>query len=83
MAEARQLASSRAYRIIRYPCYLAEEVATIGGVIQFSFGNGMVLLGQIACQIRRMSNEETVLMDVFPEYTRYMRTTARIIPGLY
>lgn len=84
MAEARQLATTGAYRIIRHPLYLAEEVATIGGVIQFlSFWTGVLLLVQIACQIRRMSNEETVLTRVFPEYTSYKRTTARIIPGLY
>jgi protein-S-isoprenylcysteine O-methyltransferase Ste14 len=84
MAEARLLATSGAYRIIRHPLYLAEEVATIGGVIQYlSIWTGLLLLVQIACQIRRMSNEETVLMDVFPEYTSYKRTTARIIPGIY
>ena len=84
MAEARQLATSGAYRIIRHPLYLAEEVATIGGVIQFlSIWTCMLLLVQIACQIRRMSNEERVLMDVFPEYTRYKGTTSRIIPGIY
>jgi protein-S-isoprenylcysteine O-methyltransferase Ste14 len=84
MAEARQLATSGAYRIIRHPLYLAEEVATIGSVIQFlSIWTGMLLLVQIACQIRRMSNEETVLMDAFPEYIRYKGATARIIPRLY
>jgi protein-S-isoprenylcysteine O-methyltransferase Ste14 len=84
MAEARQLATSGAYRIIRHPLYFAEEVATIGGVIRFlSIWTGMLLFGQIACQIRRMSNEERVLMAVFPEYTRYKGTTARIIFGLY
>ena len=84
MAEARHLATSGAYRIIRHPLYLAEEVATIGGVIQFlSIWTGLLLLVQIACQIRRMSNEETVLTDVFPEYTSYKRATARIIPRLY
>ena len=84
MAEARQLATTGAYRIIRHPLYLAEEVATIGGVIQFlSIWTGMLLFVQIACQFRRMSNEEAVLMDFFPEYTNYKGTTARIIPGLY
>jgi len=84
MAEARRLKTSGAYRIIRHPLYLAEEVATIGGVIQyFSIWTGMLLLLQIVCQIRRMTNEETVLMDVFPEYINYKRTTARVIPGLY
>jgi protein-S-isoprenylcysteine O-methyltransferase Ste14 len=84
MAEARQLTTSGAYRIVRHPLYLAEEVATIGSVIQFfSIWTGVLLILQIACQIRRMSNEETVLTEVFPEYKSYKGTTARIIPGIY
>src|SRR5215469_4631609 len=35
MAEARQLTTSGAYRLVRHPLYLAEEVATIGVVMQF------------------------------------------------
>jgi len=84
MAEARQFNTSGVYRVIRHPLYLAEEVATIGGVMQYlSIWTGMLLLLQIVCQIRRMTNEETVLMDVFPEYRNYKHNTARIIPGLY
>src|SRR5262249_16799401 len=63
MAEARQFNTSGVYRVIRHPLYLAEEVATIGGVMQYlSIWTGMLLLLQIVCQIRRMTNEETVLM---------------------
>ena len=84
MAEARQLATSGAYRFVRHPLYLAEEVATIGGVMQFlSIWTAMLVIVQIACQIRRMRNEEIVLMEVFPEYSSYKRKTARIFPGLY
>jgi protein-S-isoprenylcysteine O-methyltransferase Ste14 len=84
MAEARQLTVSGAYRLIRHPLYLAEEVATIGGVMQFlSIGTALLVVLQIACQIRRMRNEEIVLMEVFPEYSSYKAKTARIVPGLY
>ena len=84
MAEARQVATSGAYRFIRHPLYLAEEIATIGGVMQFlSIWTVLLVVVQIACQIRRMRNEEIVLTEVFPEYSSYKRKTARIIPGLY
>ena len=84
MAEARQLTTSGIYRVVRHPLYLAEEVATIGCVIQFlSVWTAMLVVVQIACQIRRMRNEEIVLMEVFPEYSRYKGKTPRIIPGLY
>jgi protein-S-isoprenylcysteine O-methyltransferase Ste14 len=84
MAEARRLITSGTYRIIRHPLYLAEEVITIGSVIQYlSIWTSILLLVQVACQVRRMINEERVLIDVFPEYKSYQRTTARIIPKLY
>ena len=84
MAEARQLATSGVYRFVRHPLYLAEEIATIGGVMQFlSIWTVMLVILQFACQIRRMNNEEIVLTDVFPEYSTYKQRTARIIPGLY
>jgi protein-S-isoprenylcysteine O-methyltransferase Ste14 len=84
MAEARQLATSGPYRFARHPLYLAEEVATIGSVMQFlSIWTAMLVVVQIACQVRRMKNEEIVLMEVFPEYSSYKAKTARIVPGLY
>ena len=84
MAEARQLATSGVYRFVRHPLYLAEEVATIGSVMQFlSAWTTMLLVAQIAFQLRRIANEETLLTDVFPEYAKYRQKTARIIPGIY
>jgi protein-S-isoprenylcysteine O-methyltransferase Ste14 len=84
MAEARQLVTSGAYRFVRHPLYLAEEIATIGSVMQFlSAWTTMLLVAQIAFQLRRIANEETLLTDVFPEYAKYREKTARIIPGIY
>jgi len=84
MAEARQLVTSGAYRYVRHPLYLAEEIATIGSVMQFlSAWTTMLLVAQIAFQLRRIANEETLLTDVFPEYAKYRQKTARIIPGIY
>jgi protein-S-isoprenylcysteine O-methyltransferase Ste14 len=84
MAEARQLAVSGVYRFVRHPLYLAEEVATIGGVMQFlSTWTAILVTVQIICQFRRMRNEEVVLMEIFPEYSSYKEKTARIVPGLY
>jgi protein-S-isoprenylcysteine O-methyltransferase Ste14 len=48
-----------------------------------SVWTAMLVVVQIACQIRRMRNEEIVLTDVFPEYSADMRRTPRIIPGFY
>jgi protein-S-isoprenylcysteine O-methyltransferase Ste14 len=69
---------------VRHPLYLAEEIATIGSVMQFlSAWTTMLLVAQIAFQLRRIANEETLLTDVFPEYAKYRQKTARIIPGIY
>jgi protein-S-isoprenylcysteine O-methyltransferase Ste14 len=84
MAEARQLEVSGVYRLVRHPLYLAEEIATIGAVMQFlSIWTAILVVVQMAFQLRRMRNEEIVLMEIFPEYSRYRQNTPRIIPGLY
>jgi protein-S-isoprenylcysteine O-methyltransferase Ste14 len=84
MAEARQLVTGGAYRFVRHPLYLAEEIAVLGAFLQFaSLPTALLLAGQIAFQLRRMRNEERVLAEQFPEYAIYRSKTARLIPGLY
>jgi protein-S-isoprenylcysteine O-methyltransferase Ste14 len=84
MAETRQLVTSGPYRLVRHPLYLAEQIAIIGVFIQYaSVWTGLLLTAQIALQLRRMHNEETILTASFPEYIEYRQTTARLIPGVY
>jgi protein-S-isoprenylcysteine O-methyltransferase Ste14 len=84
MAEARRLVTSGPYRFVRHPLYLAEELAIIGLSMQFfSAATAFVLAVQIAFQLRRMHNEETVLVESFPEYAAYRQRTARLLPGIY
>jgi protein-S-isoprenylcysteine O-methyltransferase Ste14 len=84
MAESRQLVTTGPYRLVRHPLYLAEQIATIGVLIQFaSLWSALLMVVQFAFQLRRMHNEELVLTASFPEYAAYQRNTARLIPGLY
>jgi protein-S-isoprenylcysteine O-methyltransferase Ste14 len=84
MAEARRLVTSGPYRFVRHPLYLAEELAIIGLSMQFfSWATVLVLAVQIAFQLRRMHNEETILAESFPEYAAYRQRTARLLPGIY
>jgi protein-S-isoprenylcysteine O-methyltransferase Ste14 len=84
MSEARRLVTSGFYRFVRHPLYLAEELAIVGIFIQFaSVWTALILVVQIAFQLRRMYNEELILAKVFPEYTAYCDRTARLIPGVY
>jgi protein-S-isoprenylcysteine O-methyltransferase Ste14 len=84
MPEARGLVTSGLYRYVRHPLYVAEMIASIGTVLQFlSVWTALILAVQITFQLRRMHNEEEVLMEIFPEYAGYKENTARIIPGMY
>jgi protein-S-isoprenylcysteine O-methyltransferase Ste14 len=84
MPEARGLVTRGMYRYVRHPLYLAEVIASIGTVLQFLSGwTALILAVQITFQLRRMQNEEAVLMEVFPEYAAYKEKTARLIPGIY
>lgn len=84
MPEARKVVFSGLYRFIRHPLYLAEEVAAIGGLIQFmSVWTTGLLVVQLAFQLRRMHNEEILLTKVFPDYRSYKGRTARVIPWVY
>jgi protein-S-isoprenylcysteine O-methyltransferase Ste14 len=84
MPEARELVTSGLYRFVRHPLYLAEAVVTIGIVGQFlSVWTLMLLLVQFLFQFRRIMNEETILMEAFPQFAIYKKKTARLIPGIY
>jgi protein-S-isoprenylcysteine O-methyltransferase Ste14 len=84
MAEARELVTSGPYRLVRHPLYLAEQVATLGNVMQFlSVWTALLAVVQILFQLRRISNEEALLTEVFPEYAAYRQKTARVIPRIY
>lgn len=84
MAESRQLVTTGPYRLVRHPVYLAEQIATIGVFIQFaSLWSALLLVAQLAFQLRRMHNEESVLTAKFAEYAIYSQRTARLIPGVY
>jgi protein-S-isoprenylcysteine O-methyltransferase Ste14 len=84
MPEARELVTAGPYRLVRHPLYLAEGIATIGSVVQFlSAWTAMLLVVQIAFQLRRIWNEEALLAEVFPQYAAYKERTARIVPRIY
>ena len=83
MAEARRLVTSGVYRIVRHPLYVAEEIAAIGLVIQFlSHWTLLLLAVHAGFQLRRMRNEEAILIGTFREYGAYKEKTARLIPGI-
>jgi protein-S-isoprenylcysteine O-methyltransferase Ste14 len=84
MPEARELVTSGLYGLVRHPLYLAEAIATIGSVMQFlSVWTILLVFVQILFQLRRINNEEAILIKIFPVYATYQQRTARIIPRIY
>lgn len=84
MAEARRLITDGPYARIRHPLYLAEEIAVLGVYMQHIAPAATVLLiVHFAFQLRRMMNEERVLLSAFPEYAAYAAQTPRLIPGIF
>jgi protein-S-isoprenylcysteine O-methyltransferase Ste14 len=81
VAQARKLVTNGPYSIVRHPLYLAEGVTTIGIIIMHWSGAAVALgIVQIALQFWRMSFEEQVLRDAFPEYEEYADRVGMIIP---
>ena len=84
LPEARRLVTRGPYRLVRHPLYLSEAVALAGVTLQYLSPLALtVFVLQCAFQLERMKNEERVLSGTFAGYRDYMRTTARLVPGLY
>ena len=84
MAQARRLVTAGPYAIVRHPLYLCEEVAVLGIVLtHLSIAAVLLLIVQWLFQLRRKTNEETVLRAAFPEYADYARRTPKVVPRLF
>jgi protein-S-isoprenylcysteine O-methyltransferase Ste14 len=82
--QARRLVVGGPYRVVRHPLYVAEEIATIGVLMQYTWYAAVpFLIFHLALQFRRMDYEESLLRAVFPDYEAYALRTARLIPGLW
>jgi protein-S-isoprenylcysteine O-methyltransferase Ste14 len=84
LPESRKLVTGGPYAVVRHPLYLGEQIALMGVVLQAGsmWAVGAIVL-QFGCQLYRMNCEEKILSGSFPEYSAYMASTYRLIPGLY
>jgi len=84
LPEGRALVTKGPYKIIRHPLYVAEGIASLGTMIlMFSAGTVVLVIAQTLFQLVRIHYEEKVLTETFPEYKKYAKTTARLVPGVY
>jgi protein-S-isoprenylcysteine O-methyltransferase Ste14 len=81
MAQARRLVTRGPYAFVRHPLYVGEEIAMIGMVLLCLSPLAILIAAvQWVFQLRRMTHEERVLREAFPEYSDYAALTPKIIP---
>ena len=80
-----QLVTTGIYRIIRHPSYLGLMVASLGWVLAFRSGAGVVITALLLVPlVARIRAEEALLLSQFDgEYEAYRARTSRLIPGIY
>lgn len=84
LPQARRLVTKGPYALVRHPLYLGEMVAVAGIALQYLSPWALLLVGvSWMFQFLRMTFEERVLQQSFPEYKDYMAHTARLVPGVY
>ena len=73
------------YKTIRNPSYLGLIVSSLGWVLVFRSGAGIMLVALLMVPlVARMNAEEKLLHEHFgSEYDAYRARTWRLIPGIY
>ena len=82
---AHTLVTNGIYRVIRHPSYLGLFLVSLGWVLAFRSGVGLLVTAcLIPPLVARIRAEEALLLDQFgDEYRAYRSRTSRLIPGIY
>jgi protein-S-isoprenylcysteine O-methyltransferase Ste14 len=85
LPQARGVATTGPYLLMRHPLYLSEQIAGTGILLQYRMPwSVLVFAAGLALMLTRIVYEETILRETFPEYERYaQRVRWRLLPGLY
>jgi protein-S-isoprenylcysteine O-methyltransferase Ste14 len=82
--QARSVVQTGPYRWIKHPLYLAEEIAILGGVLQYLTPmTVLVFVLHIGVQVCRINYEEDLLRRNCPEYPGYEASRWRLIPYIW
>lgn len=83
LAQARAMAESGPYRLVRHPLYAGEIISALGlTLIANSVAALALWLGLCGAQIYRARAEERLLLATVPDYRGYQARTAALIPGI-
>lgn len=79
------LVTTGIYGVIRHPSYLGFVISSLGWVLGFRSGVGVLLtLAMVPVLMARIRAEEALLLDQFgDEYAAYCGRTWRMVPGVY
>ncbi|MDQ6764779.1 MAG: isoprenylcysteine carboxylmethyltransferase family protein [Verrucomicrobiota bacterium] len=86
IAQDHQLVERGPFRLVRHPSYTGVLLAFLGFALTVgNWAAALVIMAPIlAAFVRRMNVEEQALTRALGEtYTRYLRRTHRLIPGIY
>lgn len=84
MPEARALVTTGPYALVRHPLYLAENIGTLGLMLQFQQPWASLLgAAAILVQYWRTIFEESVLLEAYPDYATYRAHTWRFLPYVF
>ncbi len=80
-----RLVTAGIYGVIRHPSYLGLIISTLGWVLAFRSGVGVVLTALLVVPLlARIRAEEKLLSSQFgEEYEAYRAKTARLVPGVF
>jgi protein-S-isoprenylcysteine O-methyltransferase Ste14 len=83
MAEARQLIRSGFFRWIRHPIYTGNFIMLLGALLlHLSLRTLLVYVALVIGHYYRARLEEKKLVEVFPDYEDYRKTTGMFLPKL-
>jgi protein-S-isoprenylcysteine O-methyltransferase Ste14 len=72
------------YRFVRHPIYSGLILAVAGTAVVIGEWRGLAALGlALAAVIYKSRVEEKRMLETFPEYEAYRRTTAALIPFIF
>ena len=72
------------YRFIRHPMYTALLLCTLAMVLdEFSMMRGIVWLLLAINLVAKLTYEERLLAQHYPEYESYQRQTSRLVPFIF